>query len=144
MEMNPEPVVVEQTYDVPVDVVWKAITDKDQMRQWFFESIDGFKPDPGFETQFNVRAYDQDYLHVWKVTDVIPKKRTVYNWKYGGFPGDSFVIWELSEKPAGSKLKLTHKGYETFPKDNPVFSREATQAGWHYFICERLKAFVEL
>ena len=143
MGKNAEPIVVEQAFHAPVDVVWNAITDKIQMRQWFFETINDFDPVPGSETQFNVRVQDQDYTHLWKVTEVIPKRRIAYSWRYGGYPGDSFVVWDLSETTNGTKLKFTHKGHETFPQDNPVFSRESGQAGWHYFICERLKAFVE-
>ena len=80
MEINAEPIVVEQTFNASVAVVWKAITDKDQMRQWFFETMTDFVPEPGFETQFNVRCEDRDYLHVWNVTDVVPEKRIAYDW----------------------------------------------------------------
>jgi hypothetical protein len=52
-------------------------------------------------------------------------------------------MWELSEPSQGAKLKLTHSGHETFPRDNPIFSRESGQAGWDYFIQESLKAFLE-
>jgi len=30
--MNTDPIVVEHTYNAPIAVVWKAISDKDQMR----------------------------------------------------------------------------------------------------------------
>ncbi len=143
MEMKAAPVVVEQTFTTSTDAVWKAVTDKDQMRKWFFETMDDFQPEPGFETQFNVRADDKDYLHLWRVTEVVPKKRIVYNWRYGGYPGDSFVEWDLLEAANGTTLKLTHKGHETFSQEEPVFSRKNCEGAWHYFICERLKAFLE-
>lgn len=141
--MNGDPIVVEQTFNAPIAVVWKAITDKNQMRQWFFEPIADFEPEVGFETQFNVRFQDQDYPHLWKVTDAVPEKRIAYDWRYGGYPGISSVEWELSETPSGTKLKLTHAGLETFPQDHPVFSRESGQAGWNYLLHESLKAFLE-
>lgn len=143
MDMNTDPVVVEQTYDAPVAEVWRAITDKDQMRQWFFETMTDFEPEPGFEVQFNVRCEGRDYPHEWKVTEVDSEKRIVYGWRYGGHPGNSTVVWELSETPSGTKLTFTHEGIETFPQDNPVFSRESTQAGWNYLLRESLKAFLE-
>ena len=141
--MKVEPIIVEQTYHSTVEQLWKAITNKDQMRQWFFETIDSFKPDVGFQTQFNVQAHDKHYLHIWKVTQVVPKRKIVYNWRYGGYPGDSFVIWELTSENSLTKLKLTHKGQETFPQDNPDFSRESCIEGWTFFICKRLKKFLE-
>lgn len=143
MEINAEPVVVEQTFNAPIAVVWKAITDKDQMCQWFFEAMTDFEPEPGFETQFNVRYEGRDYLHLWRIVEVVAEKRITYDWRYGGCPGDSTVVWELSETPNGTKLVLTHTVQETFPQDDPAFSRESAQAGWNYLICENLKAFLE-
>lgn len=43
--------------------------------QWFFETMEDFAPEPGFETQFNMRAEDKDYPHLWKVTEVVPGKK---------------------------------------------------------------------
>jgi uncharacterized protein YndB with AHSA1/START domain len=143
MDANAEPIVVEQTYGVPAEAVWKAITDKDQMRQWFFEAMTEFEPETGFETQFVVRVEDTDYQHLWKVTEVIPQKRIAYDWKYGGFPGESMVVWELSETTDGTKLTLTHSEQESFAQDNPIFSRESGVAGWNYFLGQSLKAFLE-
>ena len=143
MSANTSPIVVEQTFDVPIAMVWKAITDKAQMPQWFFEPIADFEPRVGFETQFTVVAEGRDYQHLWKVIDVVPESRIVYAWRYGGIPGNSTVSWELSETPDGTKLRLTHSGHETFPQDNPIFKREMGVAGWKYFIQESLKAFLE-
>ena len=143
MDAAAEQIVVEQIFNAPISVVWKAITDTDHMRRWFFETMTNFEPAVGFQTQFNVRVEDQDYPHHWKVTDVVPEKRIVYDWRYGGYPGNSSVTWELSETPNGTKLTLTHKGIETFPQDDPMFSRESGQAGWGYFLHESLKAFLE-
>ncbi len=142
MNAEPEPIVVAQTYDVPMNVVWEAITDKDQMRQWFFEQIEDFQPQVGFETQFDVEFEDQCFRHLWKVTEVDPGKRIAYRWQYEGYPGDSTVIWELAETPEGANLKITHKGQETFPQDNPIFSRENGQAGWEYFLNESLSDYL--
>ena len=143
MSTNPGPVVVEQTFDAPFAAVWRAITDQDEMRQWFFEPMTKFVPEIGFETEFNVHYEGTDYLHQWKVTEVIPEKRITYDWRYGGYTGHSSVAWELSETTDGTKLTLTHTGGETFAEDEPAFTRERCQAGWEYFLHESLKAFLE-
>lgn len=72
MKKGDAPIIVEQIYASPVVAVWKAITDIDQMRQWYFDNIPAFKPEVGFETQFNVQSQDRDFLHLWRVTEVIP------------------------------------------------------------------------
>ena len=143
--MNTDPIVVEQTYRAAIAVVWKAITDKDQMRQWYFEPMTDFEPEVGFETEFDVQSEGHIYPHQWKVTEVIPETRIAYEWRYGGYPGDSSVTWELSETPDGTKLTLTHKGHETLltTQDDPNVRREGCEAGWGYFLHESLKAFLE-
>ena len=75
MRKNDEPVVVEQTYNTSINAVWSSITEIDQMRQWYFENIPSFKPEVGFETQFNVENEGRNFLHIWKVTEVVPKKK---------------------------------------------------------------------
>jgi len=140
--MQNEPIIVEQTYNASLNRVWKAITDSSQMRQWFFENIASFKAEVGFETQFNVQPHEKNYLHIWKVTEVLIEKKIVYNWKYGGYPGNSFVIWELSSEDNLTKRRLTHQGQDSFPQDNPDFKRERCIEGWKYFICKRLKEFL--
>jgi len=136
-------IVVEQEYAAPVSVVWRAITDRDQMRLWFFSEMRDFKPVVGFETQFTVEFKGQEFIHRWRVTEVVPERRIQYDWLYGGFPGNSSVTWELSETPKGTKLKLTHEGRESFPQNIPAFSRESCQAGWDYFLGESLKTFLQ-
>ena len=141
--MKAEPIVVEQTFEVPIEAVWRAITEKEQMCQWFFEAIPEFEPVPGFQTQFNVRAENTDYLHLWRLKEVVPHEKIVYEWRYGGISGDSSVTWELSETTEGTKLKLTHDGIESFPQDDPAFKREVGQAGWDYFVRQSLKNYLE-
>jgi uncharacterized protein YndB with AHSA1/START domain len=142
MRKNDEPIVVEQTFDKPMHAVWKTITEIGLMHQWFFDNIPSFEPKVGFETQFNVRCRDRDFLHLWKVTEVVPGKMITYNWKYEGYAGDSFVTFELSEKDNLTKLRLTHQVEEDFPDDIPEFTRESCLEGWTYFIKDRLKDFL--
>ncbi len=143
MRKNDEPIIVEQTFNTSIDTVWNSITEIDQMHQWYFENIPSFKPEVGFETQFNVQSQDRNFLHIWKVTEVVPLKMIAYNWKYEGYPGDSFVVFELFKKNNLTKLRLTHQVQESFPEDIPEFSRESCVEGWTFFIRKSLKEFLE-
>lgn len=142
MESETGPIIVEAVYAAPIATVWRAITDPAQMPQWFFEPIADFEPRVGFETEFTVHVEGNDYLHLWKVTKVVPEKRIAYSWAYGGHEGDSTVVWELEEIAEGTKLTLTHHGTETFPDSDPAFSREQGIAGWTYFIQESLAGYL--
>ena len=143
IKKNEEPIIVEQTFSTSVDTVWNAITRIEQMRKWYFESIPSFKPEVGFETQFNVKGRERNFLHKWKVTEVVPLKMLAYNWKYEEYPGNSLVKFELFEENKLTKLKLTHQVLEDFPDDIPEFKRESGVEGWTFFISKSLKEFLE-
>jgi len=143
MRKGDDPIIVEQSFNRSIESVWKAITEVDQMRQWYFKNIPSFKAEVGFETQFNVQSRDRNFLHKWKVIEVVPLKMITYNWKYEDYPGDSFVVFELFEKNNLTTLRLTHQVHESFPEDIPEFSRESGVEGWTFFIRRSLKEFIE-
>ena len=137
------PVVVEEIYKASLEKVWNAITDENQMREWFFPEMKSFKPVVGFETQFYVMANRVNYLHRWKVLEVVPFKKLSFEWKYPDYSGDSYVVFEISGDNKTTEMKFSHFGIETFPHNNPDFSRESCTGGWNYFIGKSLKEYLE-
>ena len=137
-----KPIVVEQTFAVDRERLWQAITDPDEMRQWYFESIPDFRAVVGFETLFDVDTGGRVFGHRWTVTDVEEGGRLVYEWRYDGYPGLGRTEWELAEAPDGTRLRLTSTGTETFPQDVPEFRRESGVRGWRYFLQESLPSFL--
>lgn len=136
------PFIIERTYNAPIEKVWKAITDKEDMKQWYFD-LEEFKAEPGFEFRFYGGTPEKQYLHLCKVTEVIPGKKLTYSWRYDGYEGNSFVTFELFDEGDKTRLKLTHAGLETFPSGNPDFAKENFIAGWTDLIGRLLKDFVE-
>ena len=136
-----EAVVLERTLPAPVAKIWKALTDVDQMRQWYFD-LKEFKPEVGFEFQFVVEHEGNRYHHLCRVTEVVPQKKIAYTWRYQGEPGDSLVTFELFPEGEKTRLKLTHEGLDTFPK-TAAFARENFEKGWTTLIGSELKQFVE-
>jgi uncharacterized protein YndB with AHSA1/START domain len=136
-----EAVVFERTFDAPVGRVWKALTDVEEMRQWYF-NLKQFKAEVGFEFEFVVEHEGMTYHHLCKVTDVIPQKKLAYTWRYKGQEGDSLVTFELFADGDETRLKLTHQGLETFPKTE-AFARKNFEAGWTAIIDSELKQFLE-
>ncbi len=138
-----QPIKMERIYNAKVKKVWQAITDNNQMKQWYFD-IAEFKPEVGFEFQFTGEGKDgEKYIHLCKVVEVIKEKKLTYSWRYDGFEGNSFVTFELSAEGEETKLKLTHTGLETFPANNPDFAKESFTEGWNYITGTSLKQFVE-
>lgn len=141
--MSNEPFVIERTYNAPASEVWKAITDKDAMKQWYFD-LPEFKPETGFEFQFYGGKEDgKQYLHLCRITEVVPGKKLTYSWRYDGYEGISFVTFELFEEGTRTRLKLTHAGLETFPASNPDLAKHNFAEGWKHIIGTGLKDFLE-
>ncbi|WP_425076903.1 SRPBCC family protein [Psychroserpens sp. S379A] len=134
MKVNEPSVIVKQEFKQPIEIVWNAITDVTQMRLWFFDNIPAFEARVGFKTEFDVATEHHTFPHLWKITEVIPQQKIVYNWTYKGFQGDSYVTFQLSEKNNQTQLTLTTKVVKDFPDDIPEFKRESCLAGWNYFI----------
>jgi uncharacterized protein YndB with AHSA1/START domain len=143
MRKNDEPIIVEQTYNASIETIWNSITKIDQMRKWYFTNIPALKPEVGFKTQFNVQSQDRNFIPLWEVIQVEPLKMITYNWKYEGYSGDSFVVFELFHKNNLTKLRLIHQIQESFPEEIPEFSRESYLESWTFFIKKRLKEFLE-
>jgi uncharacterized protein YndB with AHSA1/START domain len=139
--MDAQPFVIEQTYNASIDRVWDAITNNSKMKEWYFQ-LEDFKPEVGFKFTFWGGSKDKSYLHLCEVTEVTPGTKITYSWKYDGYPGESFVTWELFDEGEQTRLKLTHKGLETFPAEKD-FARESFAKGWTYITGASLKNFLE-
>lgn len=138
--MNNAAIVIERTYNAPIEKVWRAITNRDEMEKWYF-NLREFKPEVGFEFDF-LGGDAKQYVHLCKVTKADPGKKISYTWKYKGQPGISEVSFELFTEGNSTRLKLTHEGLESFPKD-PDFAKENFVGGWTHIIGTSLKEYLE-
>ncbi|TND07230.1 MAG: Activator of Hsp90 ATPase 1 family protein [Bacteroidetes bacterium] len=142
-EKSAKPFVIERIYNAPVEKVWKAISDKDEMKQWYFDLPD-FRAEPGCEFRFTGGPEpDRQYLHVCKVTEVIPGKKLSYTWRYEGYEGDSLVTFELFADGNKTRLVLTHEGLHTFPASNPDFAKGNFVTGWTHIVNIGLQKFLD-
>jgi uncharacterized protein YndB with AHSA1/START domain len=139
--MQHQPLVIEQTYPVSIETVWKAITDKDQMKEWYFDVSD-FRLEPGFTFTFNGENEGRVFVHLCEVLEAAPLKKLKYSWSYQGQKGVSYLTLELTPKGAGTQLRLMHEGLESFPQDRD-FKRENFVEGWNYITGVSLKNFLE-
>lgn len=137
--MKNEPLIIRRTYDAPVNQVWQALTDKEKMKQWYFD-IPEFKPEVGSVFSFEAGPADKKYLHECKITEIVPNKKIAYTWYYPGYEGQSEVSFELSGENGKTHLTLTHKGLETFVQTE--FAKENFNKGWASF-AGRLEEFLK-
>jgi uncharacterized protein YndB with AHSA1/START domain len=139
MEQNQnlsEPLVNEVILDAPVSRVWKALTSKDELKQWCFE-MDAFKPEEGFQFQFYGEKDGHKFLHLCKVVEVEVEKKMKWLWSYRETPGDTYVCFELSPQGNQTKLRLTHEGLEKLPQDEN-YGKQNFAEGWNMILGQLL------
>ncbi|GAO42596.1 SRPBCC family protein [Flavihumibacter petaseus] len=135
-------VVLEKVFDAAPGKIWKALTDKGEMRKWYFDLSD-FRAEPGFQFSFPGQgAKGEQYMHRCEVLEAVPERRLRYSWAYDGHRGYSVLTFLLKPEGGGTRLRLTHRGLETFP-DGPDFQRESFQAGWTELITKHLDIYLK-
>ncbi len=138
--MNDNLLIIEQVFDAPLELVWRAITEKELMQKWYFD-ISDFELIEGYKFHFEGGEEGKRYTHQCEILEIVPQKKLKYSWKYKGHTGLSFVTFELFPIGEKTKLKLTHEGLDTFI--NPDFIRENFVGGWKYLIHESLSTFLD-
>jgi len=134
---------LEYTYNATPAQIWKALTDKEEMKKWYFE-VDDFKPEPGFEFRFWGGTKEQKYLHICKIKEAIENKRLCHTWRYDGIQGSTLLCFEIeAAENQKTRVKLTHTGFETFPQDNTDLKVENFIEGWTYILGTSLKNYLE-
>ena len=140
--MKTNPLVKEVVINVSPERVWNAITNRDEMKKWYFDLAE-FKAEVGFEFQFEGGPDDRKYTHLCKIEEIIPGEKLSYSWRYKDYPGDSLVTFELFEEGEKTRLRLTHKGIESFGKENPDLAKENFVKGWNEILDKNLKEYLE-
>ncbi len=142
-EKKDAPIVIERTYNAPIATVWEAISNRDRMAEWYFD-LAAFRPEVGFEFSFTGGNEGREFLHLCKVTKVVPGKLLAYMWRYDGYSGSSEVTFELFEEGDSTRVKLTHTGIHTFPViPHNDLAKENFVAGWTHILGTSLKDFLE-
>jgi uncharacterized protein YndB with AHSA1/START domain len=134
------PFVLEEVYDSRIEKVWQALTNEDEMRDWYFPQLKKFEPIVGYKFEFinDGSVYQKE----WRVTQVIKGKLLSHSWIYKDYPGSSEVIFELFNEGDKTRLKLTHTGLASFPHD-AHFARHRFEDGWERIIRINLKKHLE-
>lgn len=141
--MKTAPIIIDLELNAPVEKVWKALTNKDDLDKWFFQ-VDNFKPEIGAEFKFYIGGEEQKYEHISKILTMKENREFAYSWKYPDYDGYSIVRFELSKMGIDkTHLSFTHDCTETFDKENPDFAHQNFIDQWHEKINIALKEYVQ-
>jgi uncharacterized protein YndB with AHSA1/START domain len=138
----PAPFVIERVLDAPIERVWHALTNKDEIKHWSFE-IAEFEPEEGFEFTFYGEHEGTRFVHFCRITEVVDERKLAYSWRYENVRGVSHVTWELFPEGGKTRLRLTHEGLENFAHAGAHYLRSNFVAGWTDIIGRSLVSWLK-
>jgi uncharacterized protein YndB with AHSA1/START domain len=107
----------ERRFNHPVERVWTALTDPEQLRQWL--AIAEIDPIPGGRYQLHFENIE--HTHIGRVIRYEPPHLFEHTF---GDDANGVVRWELEADGDGCLLRLSHTVYESSQMANFM-------AGWH-------------
>lgn len=137
------PITVQYKINAPAEKVWKALTDKEEMKSWYFD-IQDFEPEVGKIFNFYEPGGENKYHHQGEILEIVPNQKLKYSWAYPDFSDQkTTVTWELEAEDAGTLVKLTHEDIDHFKDLGEGFSRENFIGGWNSIVGQSLKEHLE-
>ena len=132
-----------ELYDAPVEKVWAALTEKEQMKQWYFD-IPDFELKSGSVFNFYEPGGNNRFHHQCRITEIIPLKKFEHTWAYPAISkGETIVTWELIPKSDKTLVTLSHSGTESFADGGAALAKENFAAGWKEILGSSLKKYLE-
>lgn len=137
------PITVQYKIKASAERIWKALTDKNEMKSWYFDIRD-FEPEAGKAFHFYEPGGENKYHHQCEIVEIIPYQKLKHTWCYPDFSDQKTVVtWELLPGKDETVVKLTHEGIENFKDLGENFSRESFTGGWNTIIGQSLKEYTE-
>ncbi len=137
------PIKLVKIFDVPIERVWEAISNKSVMKKWYFD-IPDFKPEVG--TKFTWHAGPPDgkqWLHGGEIKEVVPLKKLSHSWYFPGYEGEATTIWELTSIDSNkTKLDFKFEIITPFDPKEEELARKNFVFGWNEFINKILVEFL--
>ena len=136
-------VVIKQRVNAPADKVWNALTDKAQMKNWYFD-IDDFSTDLHTEFSFYESGGENKYQHHGKILEVIQQEKLKYSWTYPEFSKEKTIVkWNLQDEGDQTLVILTHKGLEYLEHLGEEFSKDSFDRAWTEIVSIKFKNYIE-
>ncbi|WP_027380748.1 SRPBCC family protein [Chryseobacterium daeguense] len=137
------PIIIEYKVNAPTEKVWKALTDKNEMKSWYFDIAD-FDLWVGKMFNFYEPGEEKKFHHVAEILEIIPNQKLKHTWSYPKFSDlKSTVTWELQPEEDQTIIKLTHDDIDNFKDLGDSFSRDSFTEGWNGIIGQSLKPYLE-
>ncbi|MGU3377569.1 SRPBCC family protein [Chryseobacterium sp. M5A1_1a] len=137
------PITVQYKINAPIEKVWKALIDQNEMKSWYFD-IQDFELEVGKIFNFYEPGGENKYHHQCEILEIIPNQKLKHTWTYPDFSElKTIVTWDLRSEENGTLVKLTHEEIENFRDLGDGFSRTSFIGGWNAIIGQSLKGYLE-
>jgi uncharacterized protein YndB with AHSA1/START domain len=127
--------------EAPIDIVWRTISEPDQIRRWFADQVElDLRPGGDGNLHFDQHASGPPVDAPLVVQDVEPPNRLTFRWAHpdGDLPdATNSVLVEFTltaQAPERTHLRLVETGVDTIPwtdDDKATYVREHNE-GWAY------------
>jgi uncharacterized protein YndB with AHSA1/START domain len=137
------PITVQYKINAPAEKIWKALTDKNEMKSWYFD-IQDFALEIEKEFNFFEPGGENKYHHQGEILEIIPNQKLKHTWSYPDFSAlKTIVTWELLPEDGKTLVKLTHENIENFKDLGDGFSRDNFTQGWNTILGQSLKEYLK-
>jgi len=124
--------------------VWQAITDPEQVEKWFSPGTQWRLSAPEVGGRLSVYNPETDSDMYVQVIELIDPPHQLITRSEPEAPGEipHMIIWTLVEEKGGTRLMLTHAGYELKPEEVRQQNMEQNAFGFGMML-ENLQAHIE-
>ena len=128
----------------PIERVWACLTETAQLRNWWNQ---GVRLDPRHGGSFEepwTDAEGHQTVTRGTVLGIYPPRKLQLSWTDEDWPIETEVSLELQPTRTGSgtRLALSHAGWQAFPEDDRDDLEEAHRSGWSHHL-ENLRTYAE-
>lgn len=135
--MIPRQIEKEIVIDAPIEVVWRIVTEPDQIRQWFSREAE-LDSRTGGEGRFSFESGRTFYL---QVESFEPPHRFAYRWQHEkgsrARPENSMLVeFTLQVEGGGTRLRVVESGFDQINWTDEAKAKyfEDHASGWHFFL----------
>jgi len=141
--MSQDIIHIERTYPISTAELWQAMTDKQKLKDWFFD-IPNFSTEVGAEFEFAKIQNSHSQFHHCRVLEVKPEELFRFTWKHPKQSnGNSIITWRFIPRRGATTLHLTHEGLEHFRNAGEQSTQERFESGWERILGDSLPKFIE-
>jgi len=120
-------IIKEEKFKHPIDKVWNAITQAEEISKWFIDA--DFKPEPGSAYVFTAPP-EQNCTQITGVVKVATPYTLIYTWVMQNTDVETTVKWTLEEEGDYTVLHLEHSGISNYEGETAVKMFESYSGGW--------------